>query len=122
MPAEEFERARPGERGATGFVGIALVAVEPMPRGISEDVQLGMLGCELAHLLNGDMRILLAEMQFRWNLRLQVLHGEDPPAVVADRRVQAREPRRRRPSHRSAEAVADDPNLAGFLRGPDGGG
>ena len=55
------------------------------------------------------------------NPGLEVLHLQDPPAVVADRGGEAGQASGRRPGDAAAEAIADDPDLAAFAGDRDGG-
>ena len=71
---------------------------------------------------DGDVLVLLAEMQKRRDAGLQFLKPDDPAAVIADGGAQALKPPRRRPGDRAAEAEADYGDLAAFLGDFDRGG
>src|ERR1700723_3613139 len=74
-----------------------------------------MGGGHLFHSGDGDMRVLLSEVQQRGGLGLQVLEPDDPAAVITNRGAQARKLAGRAPGDGAAEAVADNADLAAFL-------
>ena len=93
----------PGERGARRVVALPLVAIEAVVGGIDVDLDVRMGGGDLFDPGDRDVRVLLAEMEERRDLRLQVLLPDDPAAVIADRGAEARKLRRpptRRPCRR----------------------
>ena len=94
VPAEERDRAD-GERGARRVVALAVVAIEPVVGVIDMDLDLRMGGGDLFYPGDGDVLVVVAEMQERWHARPQVLEADDAAAVVADRGAQARKLRSR---------------------------
>src|SRR5579872_545278 len=122
MLAQESDRARPGKGGARLVVALPLVAVEAVVGGIDVDFDLRVGGGDLFHPCDRDMLVLLAEMQHRRDLRLQVLEPDDPAAVVADCGAQAVKAPRRHPGESAAHAEADDGDLASLLGDRDRGG
>jgi hypothetical protein len=84
MLAQERQRACPSERGARRVEAIPLVAVEAVIGRINVDLDARMGRGNLFYAGDGDVLVLLAKMEKRGDLRLQVLEPDDPPALIAD--------------------------------------
>ena len=95
------------KRRGLRIVARAHIAVKAMPRApIPVNLDFGVRGMHLLHLLGWNMRIELAEMQLHRNLwRLRGIFT-DVAGIVADSRI-GMKPRRTEPRQQPAQAVAN---------------
>src|SRR5205814_344893 len=107
------ERALPG-RLVRGFVvASALVAAEAVARVIDVDLAIRPLLLDDLDVRHRNRLVLIAEVQERRHLRLEVGVLRDVAAVVADRGGEPVELVRRHEGDGAAHAEADDADLAG---------
>ena len=78
MLAQERERTPPSKRRARRVVALPMVAIEAVIGGIDVDLDVRVSCGDLFHPGDGDMLVLLAEMQQSRGARLQVLKSLSP--------------------------------------------
>src|SRR5215470_12554424 len=119
---EEFERPFARDYGRVRVVALALIAVETvLGTVVHEYLDLAVRGLELAHAVDGNRRVPLAEVRHHGALRMLIGCLRYAPAVVGDGATEAVEPCRRHPGDETAPAIADDSNVTHRRNGSPGG-
>jgi hypothetical protein len=110
--AEEFLRPRAkAVRGGRVVTG-AVRAIETMARGVGVVLTLRERGADLLHIADGDVRVLLAEMELHRAAWHRLEEASDAPAVIGNARRNAG-PAAGQVCDEPAPAVADHADGAG---------